>query len=122
MFTGGVGFHTVQRDGKRHLVLLFIPAKLIDRCSQYPNGNIRKVAKGDFLVEAVFSVNGRELSKDYWGAGGRRGFAEALNMVPENMVYPGWVFPRSQTPWALVGADNFDLEKELPVGRKHVGE
>lgn len=118
MFTGGVGFYTVQGDGKRHLVWLFIPAKLIDRCSQYPNGNLRKVAKGDFRIEAVFNAGGREVAREYWGAGGRRGFNEALEMVPENMIFQGWVLPRAKTPWALLGADDFDLEKELPIGRK----
>ena len=32
-----------------------------------------------------------------------------------NMVMNDGVFPRSRTPWAYLGSENFDLERDRPV-------
>ena len=110
--TGETEFYTVRCDGKRHLVQMFIPGKMLDRISRSPNGGIRQAVKNDFAVEVIFSAAGRELARGYQGiAGGRKKFEEALRMVPGNMIFNGWVLPRSQTQWALHETDNLDVEK-----------
>lgn len=110
--TGAAGFYTIRCDGKRHLVQMFIPGKMLDRFCRVPNGGIRRATKSDFAVEVIFSAGGVELAREYYGiAGGRKQFEEALRMVPVNMVFDGWVLPRWQTPWALLDADDLDVEK-----------
>ena len=117
MYTGEVTFFTVKRDGKKHLVEMFVPGKLIDRFSLAPNGAVRRVSKGDFVTEVIFTVAGREIGRYYSGVANNRAFAAACETVPENMVFIGGVFPRSRTPWALLGADSFDPEIGSPGGR-----
>ena len=115
MYTGETRFYTVRLDGKKHLALMFVPAKLIDRYSGSVSGDIRKLNKDDFKVEVVFSVNGRELARKYRGVSGTESFEELCRMVPVNMVMNDGVFPRSRTPWAYLGSENFDLERDRPV-------
>ena len=117
MYTGEVSFFTVKRDGKKHLIEMFIPGKLIDRFSLTPKGAVRRVSKGDFVTEVIFTVAGREVGRYYRGVANSRAFAVACETVPENMVFVGGVFPRSRTPWALLGADGFDPEIGSPAGR-----
>ena len=114
MYTGRTAFYTVRMDGKKHLLLMFIPGKLIDRYSCSASGGIRKVSKDDFKVEVRFSVGGRECFRKYRGVAGNKEFDELTEMVPVNMIVPGGVFTRSRTPWAFLGADNFDVETDFP--------
>ena len=116
LYTGETAFYSVRRDGRKHLVMMFIPGKLLDRFSRSSNGQIRASSKSDFKVEVVFTVAGRDVGKAYSG-GDAKLFKEAMQMVPENMVFKGGVFPRSRTPWAFRGMDDFDVEKELPGGK-----
>ena len=116
MYTGETAFYSIRRDGKRHLVQMFVPGKLLDRYSRAANGQITAAAEKDFMVEVVFTVAGKTVAKEYYG-GNAKAFAGALQMVPGNMVFKGGVFPRSRTPWALFGFDDFDVEKELPAGK-----
>lgn len=110
MYTGEVTFVTVKRDGKKHLAEMFIPGALIDRFSLSPNGSVRRVSKSDFIIEVVFTAAGREIGRYYSGVTNDRAFATACEMVPDNMVSVGGVYPRSRTPWALLGADGLDPE------------
>ncbi|MBE6388678.1 MAG: hypothetical protein E7043_00720 [Lentisphaerae bacterium] len=111
MYTGETELYTVRRDGKRHVVTMFVPGKFIDRYSVLATGGIRRAAKVDFKGEVIFSAAGRQLARAYCSSSGRKNFEEYCKMVPENMIFTGGVLPRSQTPWALLGADDFDLEK-----------
>jgi hypothetical protein len=115
-YTGETAFYTVRRDGKKHLVMMFIPGKLLDRFSRSANGAVRSVSKNDFKAEIIFTVDGKNAARAYYG-GNAKTFSEALSMVPVNMVFERGVFPRLRTPWALFEADEFDLEKEFPVGK-----
>ena len=112
MYTGKTEFYTVRSDGKRHLVLMFIPGILLDRYSRQANGNIRSCSTGDFKVEAVFSASGKEFARGYCGVSGRKAFEAACGTVPENLRFTGGIIPRSRTPWAWLEAGDFDIEKD----------
>lgn len=114
LYTGRTEFFTVRSDGKRHLALMFVPAKLIDRYSLSADGaSIRKAVKNDFMVEVVFSQYGKVLARGYSNISGQRDFEQKCRSVSENFIIEDGVFPRLRTPWALLGADNFDVEKDL---------
>ncbi len=110
MYTGEVKFYTVRCDGKKHLIEMFVPRKLIDRFSLSPSGALRRVQKKDFVIEVVFTAGGREIGRCYSGVASERDFASACELIPGNMVLTGGVLPRSRTPWALLEADGFDPE------------
>ena len=114
-YTGETVFYTVRKDGRKHLVMMFIPGKLLDRFSRSASGSVRTVSKNDFKAEIIFTVDGKNIARAYYG-GNAKAFSEALPMVPVNMVCEGGVLPRCRTPWALFEADEFDLEKEFPAG------
>ena len=115
LFTGSVRLTAIRRDGKKHVALMFVPGKLLDRYSQSVDGAIRRLGRGDFRVEAVFGASGRELIRAYGNISGRDAFDKAIRNVPDNLRIVGGVLPRSRTPWALLNDDNFDLEKSLFV-------
>ena len=118
LYVGKTEFYSVKCDGKKHLAVMFVPAKLIDRYSLMHDGQTRKLSKKDFMAEAVISRGGRILARGYCNVPGAKAFENAVLQVPENLRIVGGVFPRSRTPWALIGFDGFDLEKEpLPHER-----
>lgn len=112
LYTGRTEFYTIRCDGKKHLAVMFVPAKLIDRYSFMTDGQTRRMSKKDFKAEAVISRSGRVLARGYCNISGVKAFANASAQVPENLRIVGGVFPRSRTPWALIDFDGFDLEKE----------
>ncbi|MBO5668205.1 MAG: hypothetical protein J6S43_03680 [Lentisphaeria bacterium] len=112
MYTGETELYTVRCDGKRHVVTMFVPGKFIDRYSILATGGIRRVSKVDFKAEVIFSAAGRQLARSYCSSSSRKNFEEYCKMVPANMIFTGGVLPRYRTPWALLGADDFDLEKQ----------
>lgn len=112
LYSGKTEFYSVKCDGKKHLAVMFVPAKLIDRYSLMHDGQTRKMSKKDFMAEAVISRGGQVLARGYCNISGSKAFGNALLQVPENLHIVGGAFPRSRTPWALIGFDGFDLEKE----------
>lgn len=114
-YSGRTEFYSVRCDGKKHLAVMFVPSKLIDRFSLGTDGQIRKVSKKDFKAEAVMSKAGQVLARGYCNVPGSRAFEKICLGVPENLKIDGGVFPRSRTPWALIAFDSFDLEKEPQV-------
>ena len=117
LYDGRTEFYPLRRDGKRHLAVMFIPAVLIDRFSLSADGSIRKAEEKSFIAEVVFSRAGKVIDRAYCNISGRKAFDNECRGVPENLRIVGGVFPRSRTPWALAGADNLDLEKDLTPGR-----
>ena len=114
LYTGSTEFYALQCDGKKHLAVMFIPAKLLDRYSRNKDGSVRRAGEKEFKAEVVFSRAGKVLDRAYCNiSGGSRAFEEECRSVPENLRVVGGVFPRSRTPWALFDADNFDLEKDF---------
>lgn len=112
LFTGSTEFYSIRCDGKKHLAVMFIPAKLIDRYAVSSEGNVKRLSNNDFAVEAVMSRSGTVIARGYRNVKGIRDFEEMLREVPENLKIVGGVFPRSRTPWAWADFDGFDLEKE----------
>lgn len=112
LFTGTTEFYSVRCDGKKHLAVMFIPAKMIDRYAVSSDGNVKRMSKNEFAVEAVMSRSGKVLARGYKNAKGIKDFEDMVREVPENLKIVGGVFPRSRTPWAWVDFDGFDLEKE----------
>lgn len=117
LFSGRTEFYSLCRDGKKHLAVMFVPAKLIDRCNIGGDGGVRQASKKDFVAEAVISKAGKVLARGYCNTSGKKAFENMVLEVPESLRIVGGVFPRSRTPWAWIDFERFDLEKEpLPHG------
>ena len=112
LFSGRTEFYSLRRDGKKHQAVMFVPAKLLDRCNVGGDGGVRQASKKDFVAEAVISKAGKVLARGYCNISGKKAFENMMLEVPENLRIVGGVFPRSRTPWAWVDFDRFDLEKE----------
>ncbi len=117
VFTGSTELWSVKRDGKTHLALFFVPARLLDRYC-VPGAGGRTVNKSSFHIRAEMSYKGGVLARAYSNVIGaspeekERNFVNMENSVPQNLKFINAVLPRSRSPWALLAPDNFDLEKE----------
>ncbi len=118
IFTGSTVLWSVRRDGKSHLVLFFIPARLIDRYCVPGSPGGRGVNKSAFYVQAKMSCGGSVLATAYGNVSGaspeekETNFRNLVSMIPQELKFPNALLPRSKSPWALLAPDNFDLEKE----------
>lgn len=122
LYSGRTEFYSLRCDGKKHFAVMFVPAKLIDRCNISGDGVVRQASKKDFIAEALVSKAGRILARGYCNVSGKKAFDAMMLEVPENLRIIGGVFPRSRTPWAWVDFEQFDLEKEpLPHGGAFAG-
>ena len=122
LFTGKTRFWTIKKDGLRHLALMFVPAKLLDR---YCIPGNRGIAKKNFQVEVTFSRGGKVIGQAYCNVPGssvsaqKMKFEREVKRVPESLILQDAVIPRSRSPWALLTPDNYDLEKDVNVSKQN---
>lgn len=122
LFTGSSVFHSIKRNGKEHLAVMFVPAKVLDRyCSHW--GGAAKVSKGMFSVKAEMFVGGRALATAFSSnipgkseSGKDTGFEKMLKLIPKQLSLDNAVLPRSRSPWALLSPDDYDWEVDKSVG------
>ncbi len=118
IFTGSTVLWSVKRDGKTHLALFFVPAKLLDRYCLPGAAGGRSVNKSSFHVRAEMSAGGSVLANAFYNVSGAtpdertKNFQTMEKGVPQELKFAKTVLPRSKSPWALLAPDNFDLEKE----------
>ena len=128
MLTGSTVFKTIKLDGKSHTALFFIPPQLIDRYyvpsvrpaktrnNRMPVIGVAKAKESDFKIEAVFSVNNRELGRCYKNleAGDlkrlRYEFQKLAETVTEERIMAETIIPKSKSPWVWYNVNHFDLE------------
>ena len=138
LFSGITRFWTMKLDDTRHVAVMFVPGRLIDRYYiQVPRAQKsrnrrnpgvksvpmnRKLREDDLKVEAVFSIGGRELARSYCNMGGgnprriQEKFNQLIGAVPGHCVFDGAVLSKGQSPWAWYNVNNFDLERvAVPV-------
>ena len=72
LFSGATEFYSVRCDGKKHLAVMFLPSKMIDRYAVSSDGNVRKLSKKDFAVEAVMSRSGKVNARGYHNGKGTK--------------------------------------------------
>jgi len=117
LFTGETVLAAVKRDGRRHLALMFVPARLLDRYC-VPGFGVRTVHKNAFRVEVTLSAAGKVLGRAYCNVPGNTvndktaEFEKLVKAVPASLNLPNTILSRSRSPWALLAPDNFDWEKE----------
>lgn len=113
LFTGDTVFQSIKRDGSKHLALMFVPARLLDRYC-VPGG--RNVGKNFFHVEVMMSAKGKVLASAYCNVPGttpaekKQSFDQMLKGVPKQLDIRDAVLSRARSPWALLAPDNFDWE------------
>ena len=122
LLKGRTRFSMVAVDGREHMSYMFVPPQLLDRYAPRQAGGkrIKALKLGDFVVEAVFTVGGRELGRGYVNLGAKeRRDAEAaakLFQAADNVVENA-VWPKDCTPWQYYKFNQFDLTAPGP-GRR----
>ena len=119
--TGGTELLSVKRDGHRHLVAMFVPARVLDRyCIQSAAG--RPVNRNAFRCEVEISCGGKIIGQAYSNVSGatleekKSAFAQLAAGVPRELDLPDMILSRSRSPWAMLAPDNYDLELDKDAG------
>jgi len=122
LFTGKSVFHSIKRNGKEHLAVMFVPAKVLDRYCSYWGGTAKSTKKS-FQVKAEMFVGGRSLAMAFSGnVSGKsesskdKEFENLLKLIPKQLKLENSVLPRSRSPWALLSPDDYDWEVDKSVG------
>ena len=124
LLKGRTAFPSVMIDGREHMAYMFVPPQLLDRYAprQGDGKRIKALKLGDFIVEAVFSVGGRELGRVYanLGAKERRDAEAAARLFQAGgkvALVENGVWPKDCTPWQYYKFDRYDLTAPSP-GRR----
>ena len=123
LFTGKTVFHSIKRNGKEHLAVMFLPAKMLDRYCSHWGGGATKAAKTSFLLKAEMFHHGKSLKVAFSSnvpgknnEGREVEFERILTGVSKQLMFENSLLPRSRSPWALLAPDDYDLEVEKSVG------
>jgi hypothetical protein len=113
LFTGKTVSWSIRQDGERHLALMFIPAKQIDRYFVPVSGS--KVSAKSFKAVVEMSAGGKVLKRAFYDVIGGTDAVRMRNfdkLAAQSPKIADAVISRSRSPWALLAPDNFDLEKD----------
>ena len=127
LFAGTTKFWSIPLDGKKHTATMFIPPHLLARYTNIrvksPRKNDPKASRPayrlspkDFFAEVIFTTpSGGELGRGYCNVDGARttdektGYFRRLENQVGKRKIDGAVFSRSQSPWAMINPERYDL-------------
>ncbi len=115
MMTGECKFISIPMDGEKHVALMLIPPRMLERYMPM-KGKKEYVAKNsDFKVQAIFRKGGKELGSGYFNMKSKNADDNAEyfdRLATKGNVVKNAVLPRNKTPWHLHMYDNYDLLAE----------
>ena len=116
LFSGKTVFWSVRCDGEKHVALMFVPAKMIDR--YFAPIKFPKLGERNFEVVAELSAAGKSLAKGFYGVSGNSPAVQMRNFdrnAAKSIKVSGGVVSRARSPWMVFAPDNFDLEKNITL-------
>ena len=115
-FSGTSRFWTIPLDNRKHVATMMIPPALLDRYLP-SSGSASTVNFGStFVIEVLFLDRaGAVIGSGYYGQRGLtdEGYANYFAKLNGGVAteVPGAILPRSETPWAFMDFDDYDLLK-----------
>ena len=112
LLSNTTSYWPISFDEKKHYAVAFIPFRIIEKIT--PQKRDRLFFKEMIKVRATFYFNGRVIGQTYYPQTEESAkiFTATSGSSPEVVRIPGGLFKRSQTPWAMLNPDKYELSKQ----------
>lgn len=106
LLTGKTNFQTIRLDGKKHIAVMFVPGKILDR---YLPTAMNTVSSTGIEAKVEFTDRANKVIGSGFSSTEKR-FDDLAGQNPKTIE--NVVLPLNKSPWGYGGTDDFDLIKE----------
>ncbi len=106
LLTGKTNFQTIRLDGKKHIAVMFVPGKILDR---YLPTAMNTVSSSGIEAKVEFTDRANKVIGSGFSSTEKR-FDDLAGQNPKTIE--NVVLPLNKSPWGYGGTDDFDLIKE----------
>jgi len=106
LLTGKTNFQTIRMDGKKHIAVMFVPGKILDR---YLPASVSTINSSYIEAKVEFTDRANKVIGSGF-SGSEKKYDELSGQNPK--MIENVVLPLNKSPWGYGGTDDFDLIKE----------